>query len=80
MYLSDNSPFLAKNMNPIQAILLQAVVAATKPDSTIPVQTTHVYPPAHTRRHIVPKCQKRPSQTRTVKKRRGEFENRDTHL
>jgi hypothetical protein len=66
------------NMNPIQALLLQAVVTASKPDSTIPVQTTHVYPPAHAK--IVPKCQKRPSFTRSIKKRRGEFENRDTHL
>lgn len=66
------------DMVPIHAFILQAIVAATKEDSTLPVQQHHVHSPPQ--RKIIPKNQKRPSKTRTVKKRRGEYENRDTHI
>ena len=65
-------------MVPIHALILQAIVAATKEDSTMPVQQHHVHSPPP--RKIIPKHQKRPSKSRTVKKRRGVFENKDTHI
>lgn len=68
-------------MVPIHALILQAIFSATKEDSTLSVQQKHVQhvqsPP---QRKIIPKNQKRPSKTRTVKKRRGVYENRDTHI
>jgi len=66
------------DMVPLQALILQAIVAATNPDSSIPVQQQHVHSPPQ--RKIIPKHQKRPSKTRNVKKRRGEYENKDTHI
>lgn len=63
----------------IQALILQAIVAATKEDSTMPVQQRHVHSPPQ--RKIIPKNQKkRPSKTHTIKKRRGEYENKDTPI
>jgi hypothetical protein len=66
------------DMVPIHALILQAIFSATKEDSTQPVQQQHVQSPPQ--RKIIPKNQKRPSKTRTVKKRRGVYENRDTHI
>ena len=67
------------DMGTIQAIILQiAMTAATTPDSSVPVQSHHVHSP--TPRKIIPKHQKRPSKTRNVKKHRGVYENKDTHI
>jgi len=70
-------------MVPIHTLILQAIFSATKEDSILSVQQKHVQQ-QHVRsppqRKIIPKNQKRPSKTRTVKKRRGEYENRDTHI
>lgn len=66
------------DMVPLHALILQAIASATQEDSIIPVKQYHVdYP---TPRKIIPKHQKRPSKTRNIKKRRGEYENKDTHI